>query len=94
MSRPTVAAVVSQLRGAFDRIVIDAGPVLAFADALLLGRQSDAVVLAVRRDVSRMPHVADAIERLQSGGGNLLGAVVNGVHAALPRQPVAGVMAS
>lgn len=94
LSRPDAAAVVEKLRTQFDQIVIDAGPVLAFADALLLGRQTDAVVLAMMRDVSRMPHVADAIERLQSVGGTLLGGVVNGVHAALPRRPVAGSMAS
>ncbi|MDA1039148.1 MAG: hypothetical protein O3A37_02495 [Planctomycetota bacterium] len=94
LSRPGVTGMVEQLRTDFDQIVIDAGPVLAFADALLLGRQSDAVVLATMRDVSRMPHVAAAIERLRSVSGELLGVVVNGVHAALPRQPVAMSMAS
>ncbi len=94
LSRPDAAGMVEQLRMDFDQIVIDAGPVLAFADALLLGRQSDAVVLATMRDVSRMPHVADAIERLRSVGGKLVGVVVNGVHAALPRQPVAISLAS
>ena len=74
--------------------MIDAVPVLAFADALLLGRQSDAVLLATMRDVSQMPRVADATERLRSIGSTLLGAVVNGVSAALPRQPVAGSSSS
>ena len=94
LSRPIAAAVVDQLRTEFDQIVIDAGPVLAFADALLLGRQSDAVLLATMRDVSQMPRVADATERLRSIGSTLLGAVVNGVSAALPRQPVAGSSSS
>ena len=89
LSRPAMATVVGKVRSQFDQIVIDAGPVLAFADALLLGRQSDAVILATMRDVSRIPRVTDAVERLRSVGGKLLGAVVNGVHAALPRQPVA-----
>ena len=94
LSRPDVTGMVEQLRTDFDQIVIDAGPVLAFADALLLGRQSDAVVLATMRDVSRMPHIADAIERLRSVGGNMVGVVVNGVNAAMPRQPVAVSTAS
>jgi capsular exopolysaccharide synthesis family protein len=90
LSRPATAAMVDRLRSEFDQIVIDAGPVLAFADALLLGRQSDAVLLATMRDVSRMPQLGDASERIRSIGSRLLGAVVNGVHAALPRPPVAG----
>ncbi len=94
LSRPVAAAVIDELRATFDRIVIDAGPVLAFADALLLGRQSDAVLLATMRDVSRMPQLIDASERIKSIGGRLLGGVVNGVHTALPRQPVAGSSAA
>ena len=89
LSRPTMGALVETLRSEFEYIVIDAGPALAFADALLLGRQSDAVILSVMRDVTRMPQVTDAVERLRSTGSELLGAVVNGVHAALPRQPIA-----
>ena len=94
LSRPPMRAMMGFLRSEFTHIVIDAGPVLAFADALLLGRQSDAVILATMRDVSRMPQVSDAVERLQSVGATLLGAVVNGVHAALPRRPVAIAAAS
>lgn len=94
LSRPATATVIDELRAAFDQIVIDAGPMLAFADALLLGQQSDAVLLAAMRDVSRMPQLIDARERIQSIGSRLLGGVVNGVHAALPRQPVAGSSAA
>jgi hypothetical protein len=36
-----------------------------------------------------MPQVTDSVERLRGTGGELLGAVVNGVHAALPRPPIA-----
>lgn len=94
LSRPAMATVVGQARTEFDKIVIDAGPLLSFADALLLGRQCDAVLLSTMRDVSRIPRVSDAVERLRSIEGTLLGTVVNGVHAALPRQPVALAAAS
>jgi Mrp family chromosome partitioning ATPase len=61
-------------------VVIDAGPVLAFADALLLGQQSDVAIVATMRDVSRVPHIAAAIDRLRSAGVRVLGTVVNGVQ--------------
>lgn len=94
LSRPAMVTVLDKARSQFDQIVIDAGPSLAFADVLLLVRQSDGVILATMRDVSRIPRLTDAVQRLQSVGGRLLGAVVNGVHAALPRQPVAIAAAS
>ena len=62
--------------------MIDAGPVLDVSDPLLLGQQSDAVILSTMLDVSRVPQVADAVERLRSVGGRLLGVVVHGGAAA------------
>jgi Mrp family chromosome partitioning ATPase len=79
LSRPELSRVMKGFRDSFDHIVIDAGPVLAFADALLLGQQSDVAVVATMRDVSRMPLVTAAVEKLRSVGVRVLGTVVNGV---------------
>jgi succinoglycan biosynthesis transport protein ExoP len=79
LSRPELSRVMKGFRESFDHIVIDAGPVLAFADALLLGQQSDVAVVATMRDVSRMPLVTAAVEKLRSVGVRVLGTVVNGV---------------
>lgn len=71
---------VARLREAFDIVIIDAPPVLAVPDALLLGRWADGAVLAVRHDASRFPLVERANKRLGSIGIPVLGAVVNGVR--------------
>ena len=69
---------IAQFRSTFDVVIVDAPPVLAVPDALLLGRWTDGAVLAVRHDTSRFPLVERANRRLTSVGIPVLGAVVNG----------------
>lgn len=76
-----LGTVLAQFRETFDIVIIDAPPVLAVPDALLLGRWADGAVLAVRHDTSRFPLVERANKRLASVGVNVLGAVVNGVRS-------------
>ena len=71
---------IGQFRSTFDIVIVDAPPVLAVPDALLLGRWTDGAVLAVRHDTSRFPLVERANRRLTSVGVPVLGAVVNGVR--------------
>ena len=70
--------VIAQFRETFDIVIIDAPPVLAVPDALLLGRWTDGAILAVRHDTSRFPLVERANKRMASVGVPVLGAVVNG----------------
>ncbi len=86
LSRPELAKLIKGYRESFEHIVIDAGPVLAFADALLLGQQSDIAIVATMRDTSRTPLVNSAIERLRAVGVRVLGVVMNGVVDAGPRR--------
>lgn len=75
-----LAQLIGQFRSTFDVVIVDAPPVLAVPDALLLGRWTDGAVLAVRHDTSRFPLVERANRRLMSVGVPVLGAVVNGVR--------------
>jgi capsular exopolysaccharide synthesis family protein len=86
LSRPELAKLLKAYRESFDHIVIDAGPVLAFADALLLGQQSDVAIVAAMRDSSRVPLMQAAIDRLRSVGIRVLGVAVNGVVDSGPRR--------
>lgn len=79
LSRPDAAKIIRSFRASFDSVVIDAGPVLAFADVLLIGQASDAAIVVTMRDVSRLPLVAKAVDRLRSVGVRVLGTVVNGI---------------
>lgn len=69
----------NRLRGQFDFIVIDTCPVLPVADALLIGQHVDGVVFSILQDISQLPKVLNASERLAQLNIPLLGAVVNGI---------------
>jgi len=86
LSRPELARLIRQYRDSFDHVVIDAGPVLAFADALLLGQQSDVAIVASMRDTSRIPLINATIDRLRSVGVRVLGLVVNGYADSRPQR--------
>ena len=49
-------------------VIVDVPPVLPLADAMLVGQYADAVVFSVLRDVSRVPAVWEAYQRLASLG--------------------------
>ena len=89
LARGDLEGVFDKLREEFDFRGIDSHPVLAATDALLLGQQADAVLLSVLREVSQMPRVYAAEQRLASLGIRVLGAVVNGADPAeaLPSGP-------
>jgi capsular exopolysaccharide synthesis family protein len=74
-----VQKVFAALRQHYDFVVVDSHPVLQAADSLLIGLHVDAVILALMRDLSRMPRVSTACQRLTDLGIPVLGAVVNGL---------------
>ena len=70
--------VLSELKEQYDFVIIDVSPILPVADALLIGEHADAVLLSVLRNVSRLPAVHAAQQRLAALGIRVLGAVVIG----------------
>jgi capsular exopolysaccharide synthesis family protein len=79
LSRDGLEGVFERLADEFDFLVIDSHPVLSATDSLLMGRQTDAVILSVLREVSQMPRVFAAQQQLTGLGIRVLGAVVNAV---------------
>lgn len=69
----------NRLRGQFDFVIVDSCPVLPVADALLMGQHVDGVVFSIMQDISQLPKVMTASEKLQQLNIPLLGAVVNGI---------------
>lgn len=80
LSRDAIRPIFEQLRQRYDFIVVDSCPVLPVADSLLIGQHSDAVIFSLLRDVSRLPKVYAAYQRLLLLGIRMLGAVVNGTR--------------
>ena len=64
----------------FDFILIDCCPVLPVADALLVARQVDGVLMSMLVDFSQVDRVNAACQKLASVDVPLLGAVVNGTR--------------
>lgn len=60
-----------------DTVVYDSPPVLAVTDAALLSALVDGTLLVVDCGVTRRPAAAQALERLSSVGGKVLGVVLN-----------------
>ncbi len=89
LSRPESESILKHYRESFEHVVIDAGPVLAFADVLLLGQQSDVAIVTTMRDVSSVPQVMAAVDKLRSVGVRVLGTVVNGVDDTAARRKYA-----
>jgi capsular exopolysaccharide synthesis family protein len=78
LARDGVEGIFERLREEFDFIIVDSHPVLSATDSLLVGQQADAVLLSVMRQLSQMPRVYGAAQRLTALKIRVLGAVVNG----------------
>jgi capsular exopolysaccharide synthesis family protein len=92
LSMGGVGAIFRQLRQEFDFVIVDSSPVLPVADALLIGRHVDTAIFSIMNEVSQLPKVYGAYQRLAALGIHLLGAVVTGtfdeVYATRYQTPV------
>ncbi|WP_234745385.1 GNVR domain-containing protein [Burkholderia sp. WTPI3] len=74
-----VAALLATLSSRYDRVVIDAAPILAVSDAVALGRHAGTVLLVARAASTRIAELGEAGRRLAHNGVAASGVVLNGV---------------
>jgi succinoglycan biosynthesis transport protein ExoP len=74
---PRMADLLKRLRTEFDMIVIDAPPMMFFADARVLGRLADGVILVIRAGRTKMENARSATQRFAEDGTRVLGTVLN-----------------
>lgn len=74
---PTMVALIAELRGRYDTILIDTPPLLPVTDAAIVGALSDGVVIVVRYGKTSRSQLATATELLSSVGARILGGVLN-----------------
>ncbi|MDJ0680784.1 MAG: polysaccharide biosynthesis tyrosine autokinase [Xenococcaceae cyanobacterium MO_167.B52] len=70
---------IESIKEDYDYIIIDTPPLLLFADALILSKIADGVLLVARPGVINRENVKAAEELLQKYNQNVLGLVANGV---------------
>lgn len=69
------SALLEQLRQTWDYVILDLPPVAEVSDTLAVARQADGILLTVRQNYSSRAALAASVQRLESLGGRLLGAV-------------------
>ncbi|MEM9154871.1 MAG: polysaccharide biosynthesis tyrosine autokinase [Cyanobacteria bacterium P01_F01_bin.33] len=63
----------------YDYVIIDTPPLAVAADALVLGKLADGILLVVRPGVANVASVNSAKDVLEQSSQNVLGMVINGV---------------
>jgi polysaccharide biosynthesis transport protein len=74
-----MSAFLAQVSDVYDLIILDTPPLVFEADATVLGKMCDGLLLVVRPGVVDSVSGAMAKEFLEQSGQNVLGQVVNGV---------------
>ena len=74
---PRMSLLLERLRAEFDMVLIDAPPMIHLADARVLGRLADGVILVVRSGQTTTERARVAVQRFAEDGTRVLGTVLN-----------------
>lgn len=79
-------SLINDLKSRFEFVIIDTSPLLFVAEPSMLAQNADIVLLATRKDYSRIPYIAQSRDSLRSLQIPLLGAVMVGSDSDFQRQ--------
>lgn len=77
ITTPALERLIDSLREEFQYVVIDSPPVGAVADALILGRGADGVVVVTGAEMVPRAAARHTLERIAASGARVLGVVLN-----------------
>jgi capsular exopolysaccharide synthesis family protein len=77
MTTQVLEGLLNGLRGFYNWIIVDTPPVAAVADALILSRSTDGVVVVVGAEMVPRGAVRHTLERIAESGSRILGVVLN-----------------
>jgi capsular exopolysaccharide synthesis family protein len=76
-----LALLLAEIKNEYDFILVDSAPILPVVDSQLMAQAVDGVILSVLQNVSRLPSVYAAYERMMLFQIDVLGVVVHGTAA-------------
>jgi capsular exopolysaccharide synthesis family protein len=79
LSSTKLEKLLGQLRGKYDKIIVDTPPILGLADSIMLSAHSDGVVLVLRADSTSQRDIITALDILNSANATIYGFILNGV---------------
>ena len=75
-----MADLLVQARGLYDRIIIDAPPILGVSDSLVLLSNTDGVLFIVRYGITHSLGATHAVKQIRDSGTPCLGVIMNGIN--------------
>lgn len=78
LQREDLGALLAKLDSQYDLTIVDAPPVLAVTDPIIIGRSVGATIAVVRFDLTPAGEIEAIKRQFQTGGIRLMGAVLNG----------------
>ena len=72
-----MAEILLDLKKVADIVIFDSPPVLVFADAMVLSRRTDGVILVIQAGKSKRSAVTQTLIDLQNANANFLGSIFN-----------------
>lgn len=76
LSGDRMVRVVRELSASYDHVLIDGPPVLGLADAPLLSRVVEGVVLTIEANHVRVRRIKDAVRRIQAAHSHIFGVIL------------------
>ena len=70
---------LEEVRGRYDRVILDCPPVSAVSDPLIIASLSDGVTFVTKFNKIRRDHARKTIQRIQDSGIHILGVVLNDI---------------
>jgi capsular exopolysaccharide synthesis family protein len=79
LSSPRLKELLDEARQTYDLILLDSPPLLAVADAAIVGAFADGIILVNKPTTTRRHEIVKSMELLRSLGTSVLGIIVNDV---------------
>ena len=71
---------IEKLRSKYDCILIDSPPCSGMADAMIIGKNADAIILVTEAGKTKLQHLSKTLEQLESLRDKIIGAIINKIN--------------